>query len=876
MTQPAKPTKNEAARLLRLKQLMVLDTAPEPLFDEITKLASQISGAPIAMISLVDEDRQWFKANVGIEGTKSTSRDIAFCAHAILDDQILEVEDATKDKRFAANPLVTTDPNIRFYAGAPLALTGDLNVGTLCVIDQAPRKLNALQKEVLAGLAAITCKALLVRETAMRAVESQAVKLAAIIEDSDDAIISKTLDGIVTSWNASAERMFGYRADEMIGQSITQLFPKDRIDEEKFLLKKIKNDIPVKHYETVRRTKNGKLIQLSVTLSPIRNALGEMIGVSKIARDITQQKKLEQKLAQQYAHLQVTMDAIADALISTDIDGYIEYVNPVALALTGLTLNEAKGKLVTEAFHLVYAETRELVRNPLALFANMNELSDLAGHKVVICPDGSERVVENNASFIHDADGKRVGVVLVLHDVTIQRKLTEEISFRASHDTLTGLLNRSEFDASLNHLLSDMRTVHQQHALMYIDLDRFKVINDTCGHSAGDVVLKDVANIMQGCVRSSDILARVGGDEFAIVLQKCDCEHAMKLAKSICQAVNDYHFYRDGECFRVGASIGLVMIDQRATSASRLIQAADSACYQAKYTGRNRVHLCLDQDSALDAHRGETKWVSRIEKALEEKGFMLFCQRIMPLSHQGLEHAEILIRMLNEDGTLIQPSAFLPAAERFHLASRIDRYVLKEVLSWMASNTHSLSHIESISINLSGQSLSDLTFHRDALKMIREALVDTSKLCFEITETAAITNIAEAKKFIAELNQYGVKFALDDFGSGVSSFGYLKNLDVDYLKIDGQFITDLLQNDIGQATVRCIAEVAKATGKKTIAEWVENKPVENMLKKMGIDFTQGYLKHNPAPLDFLLGRSCAYQSQASLQIVDDMTTRLAS
>lgn len=860
MTQPASPTKNEATRLLRLKQLMLLDTAPEPLFDEITKLARQISGAPIALISLVDEDRQWFKANVGIEAATSTSRDIAFCAHAILNDEFMEVEDATKDTRFASNPLVISDPNIRFYAGAPLALPDDINVGTLCVIDQAPRKLNALQREVLSGLAAITSKALLVRESAINAVESNAVKLAAIISDSDDAIIGNTLDGIVTSWNASAERIFGYKDQEILGQSITRLFPKNRIDEEKFLIRKIKNNIPIKHFETERLTKNGGLVYVSVSLSPLKNTLGEIVGISKIVRDITQQKMLEQTLAQAHEHLRVIMDSIADAVITTDTRGKVQYLNPVAVALTGWTLKEAVGKPSTEVFHIIEEATRRPALNPIKLCLKEKKVTSIAKNTLLISRDGSECGIENSVSPIRDKDGNTIGVVLVFHDVTEQRKMAEEISYRASHDVLTGLVNRAEFENRLNHFIQDNREADMQNAMMYIDLDRFKVINDSCGHAAGDKVLKDIAEVMHTCIRTTDTLARIGGDEFAVILYKCNTQQAMKIAKNICKVVEEYRYIHTEEYFRLGASIGLVMIDKHWTSTTSLMQAADSACYEAKNTGRNRVHLYYDDNHLAGSQRRETKWVSRIEKALEDKTFVLFCQRIMPLKHNGLEHAEILIRMVDKDGTLIPPSAFLPAAERFHLASRIDRFVVAEVFDWMRINNDRLNHIESISVNLSGQSLSDPLFHSFVFGLIESTKLDFSKLCFEITETAAITNIIDAKKFIAEISKYGIKFALDDFGSGVSSFGYLKNLDVDYLKIDGQFITDLIINEIGQATVRCIAEVAKVTGKKTIAEWVDNKTVENMLKKMGIDFTQGFLKHNPAPLSFLLETNCSYDA----------------
>ncbi len=332
----------------------------------------------------------------------------------------------------------------------------------------------------------------------------------------------------------------------------------------------------------------------------------------------------------------------------------------------------------------------------------------------------------------------------------------------------------------------------------------------------------------------------------------------MNIAKKICKSVADYRFYDKGKVFDIGASIGLVIINSNWESEAKLLQAADSACYQAKHEGRNRVHVYYDADSTADSGHIEIQWASRIDQALEEENFVLFCQRIMPLNDTGLEHAEILIRMRDKTGALIPPSTFFPIAERFKMAVRIDRWVVNAVFEWMQLNAGSLDHIQSLSGNLSGQSLGDLDFHDYVTDLIDTLDVDCEKLCFEVTETSAITNITDAKKFINAMHARGVKFSLDDFGSGVSSFGYLNNLSVDYLKIDGQFITDLVDNKVGQATVRCIAEVAKATGKKTIAEWVDNKPVETMLRNMGVDFTQGFLKHKPAPLDFMLEEHCSY------------------
>jgi len=609
--------------------------------------------------------------------------------------------------------------------------------------------------------------------------------------------------------------------------------------------------------KVVKEIKKSTYIYLSDSFSPIENAIQKIMVASKTEIRLNNLTNLERELTQQKAHFEATMSTITDAVITTDLDGYVQYMNRAAELLTGWLLIDALGKPISEIFQVLDGKSKKDKFNSTQSCVSNRTSNDLKHQTKFADRNGNEHDIEQSVSSIQNLDGEISGKVYVFHNVTQQRLMADEILFKTRHDSLTGLLNRSEFESQINQCLLRNRASDLDQALLYIDLDRFKVINDTCGHDAGDLVLKDVAKIIQTCTRNTDVLARMVGDEFAVILHKCDGQQSLKVAKNIIKAIGEYQFHHVGEDFHIGACIGLVAMNGKWKSSNDLLKAVENSCLEAKNTGRHRVYVHVDE--VINAQLNETKWVSRIEKAIEEKRFVLFCQRIMPLNHLGLEHAEILIRMVDQDGQLIKPSAFLPAAECFHLASRIDRYVVQKVLNWMALNKDSINHIESISINLSGQSLSDLTFHQDVLDWIGSASIETNKLCFEITETAAITNIADAKKFISALSVYGVKFSLDDFGSGVSSFGYLKNLNVDYLKIDGQFIKDLLKNDVGQATVRCIAEVAKVTGKKTIAEWVEDKTVEKMLRKMGIDFTQGYLKHNPAPLDYLLELNCNYQ-----------------
>jgi len=858
MTTVAKLQVNEPARLERLKQLMVLDSVSEPLFDEISRLTSQVCGSEIALISLIDQNRQWFKANTGLEGATETNRDVAFCSHAILEDQIFEIEDASKDARFKTNPLVTQDPHIRFYAGAPLSLPDNINIGTLCVIDKSPHKLSSMQRAVLEGLARIVVEALLLRENAINAVQDKATMLAAIVTHSDNAIISKTLDGIITSWNKGAESMFGYDEQEMIGQSIYMTFPVDRLAEESLCINKIKNNEQIHDFETQRVNKSGEIIDVSLSLSPIKNARGEITGVSNIIRNISLEKSLRNKILAQHEQLIVTMDSIGDAVITTDNEGMVQYLNPVALNLTGWSNEEAHGKPLTQVFNIINETTRQPCEDPVSLCLKEDRIIGLANHTILIHRNGTEYGIEDSAAPIKDKEGNTLGIVLVFHDVTSQRQMANELSYRATHDSLTGLLNRREFEDRLKALIDNQREKTVFNALMFIDLDQFKVINDACGHQAGDQVLLEISLLITGLVRNTDTVARIGGDEFAIILTKCTEEKTMQIANDICKLVNNYRFKFEDKIFQIGASIGLVIVDQHWHSIKDIIQAADNACLEAKRTGRNRVHVHVEDDITLENHKKALQWASRITNALENNGFALFAQRILPIQPNQLSHAEILVRMKSIDGELIPPGAFLPAAERFHIISRIDRWVVKSTLEWMRLNANQFDHIETISINLSGQSLVDLTFHEYTKILVNSIDIDYTKVCFEITETAAITNLHDAKQFIETMHNYGIKFSLDDFGSGVSSFGYLKNLPVDYLKIDGQFIKDLLENEIGQATVRCITEVAKITKTKTIAEWVDNQAVESMLSNMGVDFTQGFFKHKPAPIDHMLELTCSH------------------
>jgi diguanylate cyclase (GGDEF)-like protein/PAS domain S-box-containing protein len=580
-------------------------------------------------------------------------------------------------------------------------------------------------------------------------------------------------------------------------------------------------------------------------------------------QDVTEKRRLLRELADSYELLRVTLDSIGDAVITTDPQGRVQWLNPVAESMTGWTKTEAHNQPLTHVFNIVHAESRQTNLNPVAICLAEGRTVGLQSHTTLISRDGTEYGIEDSTSPIRNADGQILGAVLVFHDVTEQRRQSREMNHRATHDSLTGLVNRAEFEARLSRVLSKLTLESTAHVLMFIDLDAFKVVNDTCGHSAGDQLLRQLSTLLQSCVRGRDTVARLGGDEFGVLMENCGIEQGQLTAQKICDQMETYRFIHDGRRFRIGTSIGLVPVDLRWGSSAALMQAADSCCYAAKENGRNRVHLWVESDSTQQVRRGETLWVNRLEAALNDNQFVLHAQQIEPIAGPAERlHCEVLLRLQDDDGSLILPAAFLPSAERFHLATRIDRWVLKRVFAHLEDPDTSIDDLQTVSVNLSAQSVGDRAFHRELLRMLHAAPFDVRKLCLEITETAAIANLGDAKVLIDEVRALGVQIALDDFGAGTSSFGYLRALPVDHLKIDGQFISRLLDDPLDNTAVRCCCEVAKVVGVKTIAKFVERTEIRDALRAMGIDMAQGDLIHRAEPLAQLLPRKRMAMSRA--------------
>jgi diguanylate cyclase (GGDEF)-like protein len=460
--------------------------------------------------------------------------------------------------------------------------------------------------------------------------------------------------------------------------------------------------------------------------------------------------------------------------------------------------------------------------------------------------NNSQVSIELTASLIHDLMGMVVGAVLVFRDVTKIRSLTKQLVHQATHDALTSLPNRVEFENRVEQSLRTAQSGMKKHAIFYIDLDQFKAVNDTAGHHAGDRLLQQLANLMQDLLRRSDTLARLGGDEFGVLLPGCPLSIAEEIAEKMRAKVEEFRFVWEGDVFRVGLSIGVVPMLEQTSGLTELMQAADSACYVAKERGRNYVHVFKPQDTEVAKHRDKMQWMQRIQHALDNDLFELHFQPIIETSGKipgtGL-HGEILVRMLAEEDegpALIMPSAFIPTAERFHLMPQIDKWVIRNSLLSISKNETAGVLLDLCSINLSGQSMSDMEMVDFIIEQINQTGVSPEKLCFEITESAVISNLEYARQFILKLKDIGCSFALDDFGSGLSSFDYLKNLPVDYVKLDGSLIRDVATNKVSQAMVHAINYVSHVMNMKSIAEYVEDDEILHQLRRISIDYVQGY------------------------------------
>jgi diguanylate cyclase (GGDEF)-like protein/PAS domain S-box-containing protein len=548
----------------------------------------------------------------------------------------------------------------------------------------------------------------------------------------------------------------------------------------------------------------------------------------------------------------VTLDAMGESVITVDADGRIDYINHSAETLLSQRFDQVMGKAFSEVASLVDETDRRSLGDPVRkALATGGRVT--MGRRAVLVPAnaGAERSVEISVTPLR-SDGKDIlGLVLVLHDTSELRGLTRQMTYQASHDALTGLVNRREFERRLQEAMDSAQTGNVAHALCYLDLDRFKVVNDTCGHTAGDNMLREVASLIKEAVRDSDTVGRIGGDEFALLLVGCPLEKARQIADDVVRTVNDYRFVWKDKIFNIGVSIGLVEIGRDGGAIEDIMNSADSACYVAKKQGGLHVHVYSAREEANARHSGEIHWLQRLQGALRDNKFELYYQPIVHAQAGGLRGPalEVFVRLEGEKGQPgAPPSEFIRAAERYRLMPHIDRWVVQTVLSALGRGGMKLPTGRSVAINIAGQTLGDSEFLEFVVDCFDHTGADPGDICFEVTEGSVVANLDHARRFIAVLHGMGCEFALDDFGSGLSSFSTLRTLPMDYLKIDGSFINNLAGDSVNQAMVAAMIKLSRSLNFRVVAEQVEDQLSLDTVTGMGIDFVQGFVVGRPQRL----------------------------
>ena len=824
------------------------------VLEAISEVIERVVSDSHCAIGLLDRDRQ--KLSFGV--APSLSREfvaamdgvpvgIRFgsCAAAVHLARQITVADIEPDGLWEFRREAALRAGLRASWSAPILASDGQVVGTFAVYRRQPGVPSAHDHEFMLRMAQIAGIAI-ERRGAEDALRNSEAKFRGLFENVMEGVYQTSREGRILVANPAFVQMLGYGSvQEVYDLPAVGLYwnPGDR----EIFMRRIESEGQLRNEEYVLRRKDGSMLVVVENSRVVRDAAGLITGFEGTIADVTERKKAETAVYQAKERAQVTLQSIGDAVITTDADGRIDYMNPIAESLTGWENHEAQTRLIGEVFTVVDEATREVGESPVTRCLREGQVMGLAEHTVLVNRRGQEIAIQHSAAPIRDRAGNLIGAVMVFHDVSKERRLHRALHYQASHDALTGLINRREFENRLNAAVESVKQdPSHPHVLLYLDLDQFKLVNDTCGHTAGDLLLKKITGVLQTRVRTGDTLARLGGDEFGILLQNCSLDQALRVAENLRQAIRDVRFASQGVALDVGVSVGLVEINNETPTVASVMSAADVACYAAKDQGRNRVQL-YQPDNVPERHR-EMHWVSKLTRACEEGRFELFYQPIVPIgAAQEREHFELLLRLRDENSALVDPVEFIPAAERYNIMPTIDRWVVRQALDRLVHRSGSGVKPYTIALNLSGTSLNDERFLEFLIAELTTHAPAAGSVCFEITETAAIANVGNAVYFMRELKTRGCRFALDDFGSGLSSFMYLKTLPVDYLKIDGQFIENITRDPVDRSMVEAISQVGRAMQIHTIAERVESAQVLAELGRLGIGFAQGFYIAKPKP-----------------------------
>jgi diguanylate cyclase (GGDEF)-like protein/PAS domain S-box-containing protein len=683
--------------------------------------------------------------------------------------------------------------------------------------------------------------------------DSDAVQAPKLFADLGDRIHEAVLvhrEAILYA-NRQFASLVGVDRVELIGRRLADLVPPEYAElVSENVRRRLAGEQSAERYEIDMVGLQGQVSRLEITSTPVEYDAGNALlitGVEIIPTQTTPVLRLPGDVTS-VPHLQA-LNSLAEAVIATDKDGHITYMNPAAEQLTGSTAETAAGKSLEAIVSLVDETDRRLLSDPIRQALTSGAAVNLSRRALLLSrSNGAERSIELSASPIRTGPNELSGAVIMLHDVTELRGLAR-LSYQATHDALTGLVNRRDFERRLQEAIEGGQRGDGQHVLCYLDLDRFKIVNDTSGHLAGDSMLREVAKLLRDAVRDSDTVARLGGDEFGMLLVGCPLEKARQIADDVCRAVGDYRFAWRDRIFNIGISVGLVEISRESGTLEELLAAADTACYVAKKQGTGGVVVYSARDEALARHTGEIQWLQRLQGALKENRFHLYHQVIVQAPGvTGGPAMEVLVRLRDEAGHELPPAEFIRAAERYRLMGLVDRWVVQTTLAALGRGAIPVPADRSVAINISGQTLSDVQFLEFVVDCLDSTGVTPAQVCFEITESAVVANLDHARRFIGVLHGMGCQFALDDFGSGVGSFSNLKNLPLDYLKIDGSFMRNLARDPVNQTMVTAMIKLARTLNFKVIAEQVEDTAALDAARRIGVDYLQGYAIGRPQPL----------------------------
>ena len=715
-------------------------------------------------------------------------------------------------------------------------------------------QLESLNKSLRIRDSQIRKKSQLLKQSRLELIKTQS-KYEDLFNRAPVAYFHISRKGIVLNANVKASTMLDWPSDKIIGKPLAKFVHDSCLSSYLDFIRNCDSLSDESGIELKFVKRSGIPIEVSLELRHQRNLQGKPSELLVILTDISEYKEYEHALLAEMDRAQVALYSIGDGVITTDADGFIDYLNPIAENLTGWSTQMAIGNPLQTVFHIINEQTNERISNPVDECLNADKIISLGDECVLLGKYGQKYAIQHTIAPLKNRNGRILGVVVAFRNVTETRNMAQQIQHQATHDSLTGLVNRCEFEKRLYNAILSAQASSTHHCLCYIDLDQFKIVNDSAGHAAGDELLRKLTVHLKSKIRSRDTLARHGGDEFGLLLDNCQLDQAYKIANSLLAAIKNFNFEWLGRSYTVGASIGLVPIDSKTISTAEIMSQADVACYTAKDLGRNQVYVYENEDNRLALRHSEIVKVAELSDSIKANRFRIYCQAISALQpeHDESNHYEILIRSVGTDGKIELPKTFIPAAERYGMMAALDRWVIDSTLKQYTALFDKDENIK-IAINLSGNSLADSSLLQYVRSAIIESEIIASNICFEITETAAINNLDSAINFIGDLKQLGCEFALDDFGSGVSSFTYLKNLPVDYLKIDGSFVRDMINDPINVAMVAAINEVGHVMGIKTIAECAQSREIIEQLTRLGVDYAQGFAISTPMPIDIVASK----------------------